>query len=83
MRTVRAVRVEFDSSRKIREDEDELVVPAVLTRESILPFADGLGYRPAAELEAGCLDSGGRLGCGLQSHRHGFSHEPRGRQGQS
>ena len=52
MRTVRAVRVEFDSSRKIREDEDELVVPAVLTRESILPFADGLGYRPAAELEA-------------------------------
>jgi hypothetical protein len=52
LRTVRAVRVEFDSSRKIREDENELVVPAVLTRESILPFADGLGYRSAAELEA-------------------------------
>jgi hypothetical protein len=52
LRTVRAVRVEFDSSRKIREDQAELVVPAVLTRESVLPFADGLGYRSAAELEA-------------------------------
>jgi hypothetical protein len=52
LRTVRAVRVEFDSSKKIRENQDELVVPAVLTRESILPFADGLGYRPAAELAA-------------------------------
>jgi hypothetical protein len=52
LRTVRAVRVEFDSSKNIREEEDELVVPAVLTRESILPFRDGMGYRPAAELEA-------------------------------
>jgi hypothetical protein len=52
LRTVRAVRVEFDSSRKIREDENELVVPAVLTRESILPFTEGMGYRPACELEA-------------------------------
>jgi hypothetical protein len=52
LRTVRAARVEFDSSRKIREDKGELVVPAILTRESILPFTDGMGYRPACELEA-------------------------------
>jgi hypothetical protein len=28
------------------------VVPAILTREGILPFDDGRGYRPASELEA-------------------------------
>jgi hypothetical protein len=52
MRTIRAVRVEADSTQKIREDQDALVVPAILTRESILPFGDGRGYRPSAELEA-------------------------------
>jgi len=52
MRTVRAEYVSFDSSRQTREDNDTLVVPAVLTRESILPFSDGFGYRPASELQA-------------------------------
>lgn len=52
MRTIRAVRVEADSTQKIREGQDALVVPAILTREGILPFGDGRGYRPAAELEA-------------------------------
>jgi hypothetical protein len=52
MRTVRAERIEFDSRQKIREDADALVVPVIFTRESILPFADGRGYRPAKELEA-------------------------------
>jgi len=52
VRTVRVVRVEFDSSRQIRETETELIVPTIFTRESILPFGDGRGYRPAAELEA-------------------------------
>jgi hypothetical protein len=51
LRRIRAERVAFDSSRKIREDDRSLVVPAVLTRESILPFDAGFGYRPAAELE--------------------------------
>jgi hypothetical protein len=51
LRRIRAERVSFDSSRKIREDDGSLVVPAVLTRESILPFDAGFGYRPAAELE--------------------------------
>lgn len=52
LRTVRVVRVEADSTKQIREDADALVVPAILTRESILPFGDGRGYRPAKELEA-------------------------------
>jgi hypothetical protein len=52
VRTIRAVRVEADSTQKIREDQESLVVPAILTRESILPFGDGRGYRPATELEA-------------------------------
>jgi hypothetical protein len=51
MRTVRTNKVEFDSSKKIREDADSVVVPAILTRESILPFADGKGYRSAKELQ--------------------------------
>jgi hypothetical protein len=52
VKTIRAEIVKFDSTRQIREDQDALVVPAILTRESILPFGDGKGYRPAAELEA-------------------------------
>jgi hypothetical protein len=51
LRRIRAERIAFDSSRKIREDEEALVVPAVLTRESILPFDAGFGYRPATELK--------------------------------
>jgi len=51
MRTVRTNKVEFDSSKKIREDADSVVVPAILTRESILPFGDGKGYRSAKELQ--------------------------------
>ena len=51
MRTIRVSKVEFDSSKQIREDADSLVVPVIFTRESILPFADGKGYRSAKELE--------------------------------
>jgi hypothetical protein len=34
------------------EDENEVVVPTIFTREAILPFKDGKGYRSAAELKA-------------------------------
>lgn len=50
MRTVRTNKVEFDSGKQIREDADSIIVPAILTRESILPFGDGKGYRSAKEL---------------------------------
>jgi hypothetical protein len=51
MRTVRIGHVEADSTKKVRETEDAIVVPTIFTRESILPFADGKGYRPAKELK--------------------------------
>jgi hypothetical protein len=50
LRTVRTSRIELDSSKQVREDADSLIVPAILTRESILPFPDGKGFRPAKEL---------------------------------
>lgn len=52
MRTIRLSKAEFDGSKQIRETEDELIVPTILTREAILPFADGKGYRSAEELKA-------------------------------
>ena len=51
MRTIRTSKIELDSTKQIREDADSLAVPVILTRESILPFADGKGYRPAKELQ--------------------------------
>lgn len=51
MRTIRISKAEFDASKQIKETEDALIVPAILTRESILPFGDGKGYRPAKELQ--------------------------------
>jgi hypothetical protein len=51
MRTIRTNKVEFDSSKQIREDADSVIVPTILTRESILPFADGKGFRSAKELQ--------------------------------
>jgi hypothetical protein len=52
MRTIRMSKAEFDSTKQIREDGNSVIVPAILTRESILPFGDGKGYRPAKELQA-------------------------------
>ncbi len=53
MKVIRATRVEgADSAGQIRETETEVVVPAMLTRESILPFCEGRGYRSADELRA-------------------------------
>jgi hypothetical protein len=52
MRTVRVNKVEFDSTKKIVETDTEIIVPTIFTRESILPFGDGKGYRSMKELEA-------------------------------
>jgi hypothetical protein len=51
MRTFRTNRVEFDSAKKIVETDTEITVPTIFTRESILPFEDGRGYRSAEELK--------------------------------
>jgi len=51
MRTFRVDKpVEFDSTRKIVETDTEIIVPTIFTRESILPFEDGKGYRSADQL---------------------------------
>ncbi len=41
---------EVDSSIAISETADELIVPAILTREGVLPYPKGKMYRPAEEL---------------------------------
>jgi len=51
MRTIRWNKAEFDSSKQMKETEDALIVPTIFTRESILPFGDGKGYRSAKELQ--------------------------------
>jgi hypothetical protein len=50
-RTFRTNQVEFDSTKKIIETDTEIIVPTIFTRESILPFEDGKGYRSADELK--------------------------------
>ncbi len=42
---------EVDSSIAISETVDELIVPAILTREGVLNYPKGKMYRPAQELE--------------------------------
>jgi len=51
LRTIRVSKAEFDASKKIRETDDELIVPTIFTREAILPFDKGKGYRSASELK--------------------------------
>jgi hypothetical protein len=50
------VSAEIDGTKIIEENEENLVVPAILAREGIFPFKDHigkttLGYRPASELK--------------------------------
>jgi hypothetical protein len=42
---------EVDASRAISETDDELVIPAILAREAVLPYPKGKAYRSARELE--------------------------------
>jgi hypothetical protein len=46
------LRVEFDSSHKIRETDEAIIVPAVLARECVSTYRSGRGYKPGAELKA-------------------------------
>jgi len=45
-------KAEFDSAKKVRETGDEIIVPGVLERESILQYGSIRSYRSAAELQA-------------------------------
>lgn len=42
---------EVDASKAISETEEELIVPAILAREAVLPYPKGKAYRSAQELQ--------------------------------
>ncbi len=52
MATIGIINGEVDSSKAISETDDELVIPAILAREAVLPYPKGKAYRSADELQA-------------------------------
>jgi hypothetical protein len=51
LRNVRASQIEFDSSRKVRETDEAVIVPYILARECVSDYCSGRGYKPGAELK--------------------------------
>ena len=51
MATIGFINGEVDASKAISETEDEIVVPAILAREAVLPYPKGKAYRSAQELQ--------------------------------
>ena len=51
MSSIQYGKFELDSARNIRETEEEIVVPAILDRESILQYGNIRSYRPVNELQ--------------------------------
>jgi hypothetical protein len=49
--TIGLINDEVDSSKVISETDDELAIPAVLVRETVLMYPKGRAYRSARELE--------------------------------
>jgi len=43
--------VELDSTKILKEDEDEIVLPGILAREGVFPYPEGRAFRPRKELE--------------------------------
>ena len=43
--------VELDSTKILKEDEDELVLPGILAREGVFPYPEGKAFRPREELK--------------------------------
>ena len=44
-------KLEVNTEKSIRETDEEIIVPAILERESILQYDEGMGYRSAEELQ--------------------------------
>jgi hypothetical protein len=49
--TIGLINGEVDASKAISETDQELVIPAILAREAVLPYPKGRAYRSARELE--------------------------------
>jgi hypothetical protein len=43
--------IELDSTKILREDDEEIVLPALLAREAVLSYAQGRAFRPREELK--------------------------------
>lgn len=43
--------IELDTTKIIYEDDKEIVIPAILAREGVLPYDEGKAFRPKEELE--------------------------------
>ena len=44
-------KLEVNTEKSVRETDEEIIVPAILERESILKYEEGMGYRSAEELK--------------------------------
>jgi hypothetical protein len=54
VQTIGIINGEVDSTKAISETEEEIVIPAILAREGVLPYPKGKMYRSAEELK-NCL----------------------------
>jgi hypothetical protein len=52
LKNVSISQIEFDSSRKVREFDEAVIVPAILARECVSDYCSGRGYKPGPELKA-------------------------------
>jgi hypothetical protein len=43
--------VELDSTKILKEDDEEIVLPGILAREGVFPYPEGWAFRPRKELE--------------------------------
>ena len=50
-------KLEVNTEKSIRETDEEIIVPAILERESILQYDEGMGYRSAEELQKAGMKS--------------------------
>jgi len=48
---VGTAQVELDSTKILKEDEEELVIPGILAREGVFPYPEGKAFRPREELK--------------------------------
>ena len=51
MPTIWLINGKVDATKAVSENENELVVPAILAREAVRPYPKGKAYRSAKELE--------------------------------
>lgn len=51
MRKIAIDKAEVDAAKTVEDSDDYLVVPAVIAREGVFPYAEGQAFKPADELK--------------------------------